>query len=302
MRGSVTLPEVRLFEQRVFRDARGTFAELWREPEAETSGLPRFVQDNVARSRRGVIRGLHFQNPRAQGKLVTVPLGEVFDVAVDVRAGSPTFGCWMAYTLSESNGRQLYIPPGFAHGYQTVSDVSVVVYKCSDIYSPDHEQSLRWNDDALGIEWPRIEGAGPLGGCLRREFGDRAVRHAGVRQCHREPTGTREILETTGERFSRVFVACAATWGSDERRVAVGRDLGVPSNDMREQDGERETVRELVAGSERVGTRVSRAEHRLFDRHSGEVCAQLHGRAGLDVRRVQQHAFKGFIEQLPGTV
>ena len=154
MRGSVTLPEVRLFEQRVFRDARGTFAELWREPEAETSGLPRFVQDNVARSRRGVIRGLHFQNPRAQGKLVTVPLGEVFDVAVDVRAGSPTFGCWMAYTLSESNGRQLYIPPGFAHGYQTVSDVSVVVYKCSDIYSPDHEQSLRWNDDVLGIEWP----------------------------------------------------------------------------------------------------------------------------------------------------
>ena len=154
-RGPVVLPELRLFERPVFRDTRGTFTELWREDAVrEDAGLPRFVQDNAAHSRRGVIRGLHFQNPRPQGKLVSVAIGEVFDVAVDVRVGSPTFGRWAAYMLSESNGRQLYIPPGFAHAYQTVSDVSVVVYKCSDFYSPDDERAVRWNDASIGIEWP----------------------------------------------------------------------------------------------------------------------------------------------------
>ena len=153
-RGPIVLPDAQLFERRVFRDARGTFAEIWREEDREADGLPRFVQDNIARSRRGVIRGLHFQHPRAQAKLVTVAVGEVFDVVVDVRVGSPTFGRWNAYTLSESNGRQLYVPSGFAHGYQTLSDVSVVLYKCSDFYSPDDERTVRWDDEALGIAWP----------------------------------------------------------------------------------------------------------------------------------------------------
>jgi len=148
------LPELRVLEQDVFRDTRGTFAELWRNDEARAAGLPAFVQDNLARSRRGVVRGLHFQNPHAQAKLVTAIEGEIFDVAVDVRAGSPTFGHWAAFTLSGSNGRQLYVPAGFAHGYQTVSDVSVVMYKCSDFYFPDDERVVRWDDDDLAISWP----------------------------------------------------------------------------------------------------------------------------------------------------
>ena len=148
------LPELRVLEQDVFRDTRGTFVELWRNDNAQAAGLPAFVQDNLARSRRGVVRGLHFQNPRAQAKLVTAIEGEIFDVAVDVRAGSPTFGRWAAFTLSGSNGRQLYVPAGFAHGYQTVSDGSVVMYKCSDFYSPDDERAVRWDDDDLAIAWP----------------------------------------------------------------------------------------------------------------------------------------------------
>lgn len=147
-------PELRVLEQNVFRDTRGTFVELWRNHDARAPGLPAFVQDNLARSRRGVVRGLHFQNPRAQAKFVTAIDGEIFDVAVDVRVGSPTFGRWAAFTLSGSNGRQLYVPAGFAHGYQTVSDVSVVMYKCSDFYSPDDERAVRWDDDDLAIPWP----------------------------------------------------------------------------------------------------------------------------------------------------
>ena len=153
-RGPAALRELQLSDRPVYRDTRGTFSELWREEDAAAAGLPHFVQDNIARSRRGVVRGLHFQNPRPQAKLVTVVVGEVFDVAVDVRIGSPTFGRWAAYTLSESNGRQLYLPPGFAHAYQTVSDMSVVIYKCSSAYSPEHERTIRWNDDAIAIEWP----------------------------------------------------------------------------------------------------------------------------------------------------
>jgi len=148
------LPDVQLLERQVFRDTRGSFTETWRDQSDTTAVLPRFVQDNAARSRRGVIRGLHFQNPHGQAKLVTVVVGEVFDVVVDVRVGSPTFGRWAAYTLSETNGYQLYVPPGYAHGYQTVSDVSVVLYKCSDFYSPDDEHSVRWDDDELAIAWP----------------------------------------------------------------------------------------------------------------------------------------------------
>jgi len=152
--GGRLLPGLKLFERRVARDARGAFAELWRDDDGRAVGLPRFLQDNIARSRRGVVRGLHFQNPQSQAKLVTVVLGEVFDVAVDVRIGSPTFGRWSAIRLSDSNGRQLFIPPGFAHGYQTTSESSVVVYKCSDYYAPEHERVVRWNDGGIAIDWP----------------------------------------------------------------------------------------------------------------------------------------------------
>ena len=152
--GPAQLPEVRLLEREIFRDTRGAFAELWREDDARVLGLPRFVQDNVARSRRGVVRGLHFQNPRPQAKLISVPVGEIFDVAVDVRMGSPTFGRWIAFTLSESNGHQLFVPPGFAHAYQTVSATSVVIYKCSDFYSPEDERTVRGDDEEIAISWP----------------------------------------------------------------------------------------------------------------------------------------------------
>jgi dTDP-4-dehydrorhamnose 3,5-epimerase len=146
--------DVRLFERQVFRDTRGSFTELWRDEDSRMAGLPEFIQDNVARSRRGVVRGLHFQQPHPQAKLISVAAGEIFDVAVDVRVGSPTFGRWAAYTLSESNGRQLYVPAGYAHGYQTISDVSVVVYKCSDVYSPENERTIRFDDEDIAIPWP----------------------------------------------------------------------------------------------------------------------------------------------------
>jgi len=154
IRAQAAFPEVKLLDQPVFRDTRGAFAEVWREDDERAADLPRFVQDNIARSVRGVVRGLHFQNPRPQAKLVTVALGEIFDVAVDVRVASPTFGRWTAYRLDGSSGRQLYIPAGFAHAYQTLSDVSVVLYKCSDIYSPDDERTVRWDDSDIAIDWP----------------------------------------------------------------------------------------------------------------------------------------------------
>jgi dTDP-4-dehydrorhamnose 3,5-epimerase len=149
------IPDVKIVEPRVFGDERGFFYESWNARALAEAGIDAaFVQDNHSRSRRGVLRGLHYQIEHAQGKLVRVVIGEVFDVAVDIRVGSPTFGRWAAYVLSEANGRQLYIPPGFAHAYQTVSDVSVVVYKCSDFYSPDDERTVRWSDPSIAIDWP----------------------------------------------------------------------------------------------------------------------------------------------------
>lgn len=152
--GDIVLRELRLFTRRVAEDDRGAFSEMWRNNAAREFGLPPFVQDNIARSVRGVVRGLHFQNPRGQAKLVSVAFGEIFDVAVDVRVGSSTFGRWSGCTLSESNGAQLFIPPGFAHGYQTISDVSVVMYKCSNYYAPDDERTVRWDDESIGVDWP----------------------------------------------------------------------------------------------------------------------------------------------------
>lgn len=149
------LPEVLLLEPRVFRDTRGFFLETWSRQRYVEAGLPaEFVQDNLSCSRRHVLRGLHFQNPTPQGKLVSVPQGVVWDVAVDLRADSPTFRQWVGVELSAENARQLYVPEGFAHGFVALSETALVAYKCTAAYSPAHERSLRWDDPALGIEWP----------------------------------------------------------------------------------------------------------------------------------------------------
>jgi dTDP-4-dehydrorhamnose 3,5-epimerase len=153
--GGTALPGVLLLEPRVFRDSRGTFMETWRERRYREVGVSGpFVQDNVSASRRGVLRGLHVQHPHPQGKLVSVLNGEVWDVAVDVRVGSPTFGRWLGCVLSAENARQLWIPEGFAHGFVALADASVVHYKCTDVYRPEAERTVRWDDPAIGIEWP----------------------------------------------------------------------------------------------------------------------------------------------------
>lgn len=149
------LPGVLLLEPRIFSDARGRFFESWHQDGYVQAGLPdRFVQDNVSISRRGVLRGLHFQHPRGQGKLLTVLQGEVFDVAVDIRRGSPSCGRWFGCTLSRDNALQLYIPPGFAHGFLVTSDEALVSYKCTDYYDGSTEATIRWNDTEIGIVWP----------------------------------------------------------------------------------------------------------------------------------------------------
>lgn len=149
------LPGVFLIEPDLFRDDRGCFLETFHAARYEESGLPaRFVQDCVSVSRRGVLRGLHLQWPHAQGKLVFVIEGEIHDVAVDVRRDSPTFGLWAAETLAGDDHRQLWIPPGFAHGFQATSEKAIVAYKCTDKYDPGCELTIRWDDSRLSIEWP----------------------------------------------------------------------------------------------------------------------------------------------------
>jgi dTDP-4-dehydrorhamnose 3,5-epimerase len=148
------LPGVLVLEPRVFRDERGSFRETWlAERYLAVTPLP-FAQDNVSASRRGVVRGLHFQQPNAQGKLVSVLAGSAYDVAVDVRRGSPTFGRWVAEELSQENGRQLWIPGGFAHGFQALADDTILLYKCTDVYHPECERTALWSDPALAIPWP----------------------------------------------------------------------------------------------------------------------------------------------------
>ncbi len=152
------LPGVLLLEPRVFRDPRGFFLETWNADRYRAAGIPGpFVQDNASRSARGVLRGLHVQNPNPQGKLVSVLDGAVFDVAVDVRAGSPTFGQWTGHELSAENGHQLWIPPGFAHGFVVLSESALFTYKCTDRYAPEHEFSIAWNDPEIGIAWPVVD-------------------------------------------------------------------------------------------------------------------------------------------------
>jgi dTDP-4-dehydrorhamnose 3,5-epimerase len=151
------IPEVLIFEPKVFGDERGFFMESFNERafREATGREERFVQDNHSRSARGVLRGLHYQlPPHAQGKLVRVVSGAVFDVAVDVRRSSPTFGKWVGVELSEANRRQLWIPPGFAHGFLVLSDSADFLYKTTDYYAPETEGSMRWDDPALGISWP----------------------------------------------------------------------------------------------------------------------------------------------------
>ncbi len=152
---STELPDVKVIEPRAFGDERGFFLESWNARDFEAAGLAAtFVQDNHSGSRRGVLRGLHYQVEHAQGKLVRVVVGEVFDVVVDLRRSSPTFGRSIAMTLSAQNRRMLWVPPGFAHGFLTMSDHAEFLYKTTDYWYPEHERTLLWNDPALGIAWP----------------------------------------------------------------------------------------------------------------------------------------------------
>ncbi|MEW5838778.1 MAG: dTDP-4-dehydrorhamnose 3,5-epimerase [Pseudomonadota bacterium] len=144
-----------ILEPRVFGDERGFFMETWNQERYAALGLSdNYVQDNLSFSRKGVLRGLHFQNPNTQGKLVYVLQGEVFDVAVDIRRGSPTFGQWESIVLSSENKRQFYIPPGFAHGFCVTSDTALFAYKCTDLYNAQAEGCVLWSDPALNIPWP----------------------------------------------------------------------------------------------------------------------------------------------------
>jgi dTDP-4-dehydrorhamnose 3,5-epimerase len=153
---STSLSDVKIIEPKVFGDARGFFYESFNAREfAQEIGVDvKFVQDNHSRSVKGVLRGLHYQIQRPQGKLVRVVSGEVFDVVVDIRRGSPTFGNWEGVLLSSDNKRQLWVPPGFAHGFCVMSDSAEFLYKTTDYWYPEHERSLLWNDPALAVDWP----------------------------------------------------------------------------------------------------------------------------------------------------
>lgn len=151
------LSGVLTIEPQVFGDHRGYFMESWQAARYREAGIQEdFVQSNVSSSQRGVLRGLHFQNPQAQGKLVYVLSGEVFDVAVDIRVGSPTFGQHDSIVLSAENHKQFYVPPGFAHGFCVLSEQATFCYMCTDYYAAAAEASVLWNDPALGIDWPII--------------------------------------------------------------------------------------------------------------------------------------------------
>ncbi|MBU0688970.1 MAG: dTDP-4-dehydrorhamnose 3,5-epimerase [Gammaproteobacteria bacterium] len=155
---STELAGVLILEPKVFGDQRGYFMETWNQAAYEAAGIKEaFVQDNLSFSKRGILRGLHFQKPNTQGKLVYVLQGEVFDVIVDIRVGSPSFGKAINVTLSADNKRQVYIPPGFAHGFCVTSDYAMFAYKCTDRYNPQAEASVLWNDPDLDILWPVSE-------------------------------------------------------------------------------------------------------------------------------------------------
>jgi dTDP-4-dehydrorhamnose 3,5-epimerase len=149
------IPDVKLIEPKVFGDERGFFMETWNEQAFREAGInATFVQDNHSRSVKNTLRGLHYQVKQPQGKLVRVTRGEVFDVAVDLRTKSPTFGQWVGKYLSEENNRMLWVPPGFAHGFLVTSETADFQYKCTDFYAPEFERSIHWADSSLGITWP----------------------------------------------------------------------------------------------------------------------------------------------------
>jgi dTDP-4-dehydrorhamnose 3,5-epimerase len=150
------IPGVILVTPRFFRDSRGYFAETFRYDDFSAAGIPgTFLQDNQSRSIRGVLRGLHYQKePFGQGKLVRCLKGTIFDVAVDIRLGSPYYGKWVAAELNEDNGFMLYVPPGFAHGFIALSDIADVLYKCTRVYSPENDRGIIWNDASIAIKWP----------------------------------------------------------------------------------------------------------------------------------------------------
>ena len=154
---ATSIPDVRIVEPRVFSDARGWFFESWNARAFEAAGIEAtFVQDNQSRSHRGVLRGLHYQVMRPQGKLVRVAAGEVFDAVVDLRASSPTFGRSVGVRLSADDRRMLWVPPGFAHGFLVLSEYADFLYKTTDYWFPEHERTLLWNDPALLIDWPLV--------------------------------------------------------------------------------------------------------------------------------------------------
>lgn len=158
----LAIPDVVLIEPEVFGDARGFFTETWRADRFADEGLPTsFVQDNFSRSTQGVLRGLHYQIRQAQGKLVRVTAGEVYDVAVDLRRSSPSFGQAVGTRLSASNKRALWVPPGFAHGFYVLSEIAEFSYKCTDYYAPQHERCLLWNDPEVRAGWPLVKGEVP---------------------------------------------------------------------------------------------------------------------------------------------
>lgn len=156
------IPDVKIIEPQVFGDDRGFFMETFRASimDALTGGKP-FVQDNHSKSKQGILRGLHYQMQQTQGKLVRVVQGEVFDVAVDMRKASPTFGQWVGEMLSAENKKQLWVPEGFAHGFYVMSESAEFVYKCTDYYAPEYDRSLLWNDADIGITWPLVCGEQP---------------------------------------------------------------------------------------------------------------------------------------------
>jgi dTDP-4-dehydrorhamnose 3,5-epimerase len=158
-----TIPEVIILEPKIFGDERGFFMETYQARQFAELGIPtQFVQDNHSGSRQGILRGLHYQLRQAQGKLVRVITGKIFDVAVDLRKTSPTFGQWVGATLSAQNKHLIWIPSGFAHGFYVLSDWAEIVYKATDYYAPEWERSILWNDPELGIEWPLIDQQPPV--------------------------------------------------------------------------------------------------------------------------------------------
>ena len=157
------IPDVKIIEPAVFGDTRGFFMETWNSETFASLGLNlTFVQDNHSRSTQGILRGLHYQIQQAQGKLVRVTSGAVFDVAVDLRQASPTFGQWVGVELSAENHRMLWIPPGFAHGFYVLSESADFLYKCTELYAPQYDRCLRWDDPSVGIQWPLVKGEMPL--------------------------------------------------------------------------------------------------------------------------------------------